>query len=97
MMTPLPAGTEDWRSAHITADAYREPDPILWWRPVAGRPYNAQRRWYRLAAYDGYARAQFNLARMYEHGEGVRQGDTEALHWYLASPPTTATPGHRRA
>ena len=43
MMTQLPAGTEDWRSAHITADEYREPDPVLWWRPVAARPYNAQR------------------------------------------------------
>ena len=43
MMTQLPAGTEDWRGAHITADDYREPDPVLWWRPIAGHPYNAQR------------------------------------------------------
>lgn len=42
MVTQLPAGTEDWRLAHITADRYREPDPVLWWRPVAGGPYNAQ-------------------------------------------------------
>ncbi len=43
MVTQLPAGTEDWRSAHITADTYQEPDPVLWWRPIAERPYNAQR------------------------------------------------------
>lgn len=43
MRTLVPAGTEDWRRAHITADRYREADPLLLWRPVAGGPYNAQR------------------------------------------------------
>ena len=42
MTTVLPAGTDDWRDAHITADEFREPDPILWWRPVRRRPYNEQ-------------------------------------------------------
>ncbi len=43
METQLPEGAEDWRLAHITADAFREPDPVLWWRPVDRAPYNAQR------------------------------------------------------
>jgi hypothetical protein len=43
METQLPAGTEDWRLAHITADNLREPDPLLWWRPKPEPPYNAQR------------------------------------------------------
>ena len=43
MRTLLPAGTADWRYAHITADRHREPDPILLWRPAAHAPYNAQR------------------------------------------------------
>ena len=43
MKTLVPKGTEDWRLAHITADAYREPDPALLWRPTRGGPYNAQR------------------------------------------------------
>jgi lysophospholipase L1-like esterase len=43
MATMLPAGAEDWRLAHITADPYREPDPELLWQPVARRPYNRQR------------------------------------------------------
>jgi len=42
MRTLVPAGTEDWRLAHITADRHREPDPLLLWRPVAHAPYNAQ-------------------------------------------------------
>jgi lysophospholipase L1-like esterase len=43
MQTMVPAGTEDWRMAHITADKYREPDPVLFWRPVARKPYTSQR------------------------------------------------------
>jgi lysophospholipase L1-like esterase len=43
MLTQLPSGTEDWRVAHITADEVREPDPVLWWRPMARPPYNDQR------------------------------------------------------
>jgi lysophospholipase L1-like esterase len=43
METMLPAGAEDWRLAHITADRYREPDPELLWQPVARSPYNRQR------------------------------------------------------
>lgn len=43
METQLIAGTEDWRKAHMTADSYREPDPVLFWRPVPWYPYNSQR------------------------------------------------------
>lgn len=43
MRTLVPAGTEDWRLAHITADRHREPDPLLLWRPLARAPYNVQR------------------------------------------------------
>jgi len=43
MMTQLERGTEDWRLAHITADEFREPDPILFWRPIASSPYTSQR------------------------------------------------------
>lgn len=42
MTTQLPRGTEDWRYAHITADDLRRPDPVLWWRPREGPPYNEQ-------------------------------------------------------
>jgi lysophospholipase L1-like esterase len=43
MRTMLPAGVEDWRLAHLTADRYRQPDPELLWRPVDREPYNSQR------------------------------------------------------
>ena len=43
MRTVLKKGTDDWRLAHITADEYREPDPVLLWRPINRDPYNAQR------------------------------------------------------
>jgi len=38
----LTDGADDWRALHLTADAQREFDPLLLWRPVAAYPYNAQ-------------------------------------------------------
>ncbi len=35
--------SEDWRRFHITVDSYREPDPVLFWRPLPVAPYTAQR------------------------------------------------------
>ena len=39
-------------------------------------------RWYRLAADQGLAQAQYNLGVMYANGEGVPQDDQEAVRWY---------------
>ena len=39
-------------------------------------------RWYRLAADQGHAVAQFNLGVHYYNGKGVPQDDVEALAWY---------------
>ena len=38
--------------------------------------------WYRKAAEQGIAKAQFNLGVMYFEGRGVQQDDTEAVAWY---------------
>ncbi|MCP3956657.1 MAG: hypothetical protein GY719_02275 [bacterium] len=43
MKTMVLTGAEDFRMAHITADRYRIPDPVLLWRPVDRWPYNSQR------------------------------------------------------
>ena len=39
-------------------------------------------RWYRLAAEQGYANAQYNLGLMYDNGDGVPEDDAEAVRWY---------------
>ena len=39
-------------------------------------------RWYREAANQGYAEAQYNLGVMYGKGEGVPQDHAEAVRWY---------------
>ena len=39
-------------------------------------------RWFRLAAAQGFAVAQFNLGGMYAIGRGVPEDDTEAVRWY---------------
>jgi TPR repeat protein len=39
-------------------------------------------KWYRKAANQGYAEAQYGLGRMYDYGEGVRESDNQAVKWY---------------
>ena len=39
-------------------------------------------RWFRLAADQGDAGAQFSLGFMYANGKGVPENDVEALKWY---------------
>ncbi|MEM7585227.1 MAG: SGNH/GDSL hydrolase family protein [Acidobacteriota bacterium] len=43
ILTMVKPGAEDFRTAHITADKYRVPDPVLLWRPIDRHPYTAQR------------------------------------------------------
>ena len=39
-------------------------------------------KWYRLAAEQGDADAQYNLGLMYDNGNGVPQDYKEAVKWY---------------
>ena len=39
-------------------------------------------KWYRLAADQGDAGAQYNLGVMYDNGQGVPQNYAEAVKWY---------------
>src|SRR3974390_480701 len=49
--------------------------------PVCGPPDRVY-RWYRKAADQGNAIAQFKLGWMYDTGQGVAQDDAAALSWY---------------
>ena len=42
-------------------------------------------KWYRAAAEQGDARAQFNLGLCYENGEGVEQSYAMAVRWYCVA------------
>ncbi len=44
--------------------------------------YKAAVKWYRLAAEQGNASAQFNLGLRYDNGQGVPQDYKEAVKWY---------------
>ncbi|WP_052046260.1 tetratricopeptide repeat protein [Candidatus Paracaedibacter symbiosus] len=39
-------------------------------------------KWYRKAADQGHAEAQFSLGYCYNNGEGVTKDYTEAVKWY---------------
>ena len=38
--------------------------------------------WYRKAAEQGYAQAQYNLGWMFQYGLGVSKNRAEAINWY---------------
>ena len=44
--------------------------------------YSQALKWYRKAAGQGLARAQYNLGWMYEKGQGVAQDDVQAYMWF---------------
>ena len=48
----------------------------------APQDYTEALQWFRSAADQGNADAQYNLGVMYDEGQGVPQDDTEALQWY---------------
>jgi len=53
--------------------------------------YAEAARWYRLAAAQGNAKAQFEFGSMYFLGEGMPQDFAEAGRWFRR-PPTRDTP-----
>jgi uncharacterized protein len=55
-------------------------------------------KWYRLAAAQGHAKAQYNLGAMYGKGQGVPQNYVQALKWLtLAAATFTTEPEHGQA
>ena len=46
------------------------------------RDYVEAANWFRMAAEQGHAKAQRNLAVMYQNGQGVPQDSSEAAKWY---------------
>ena len=42
-------------------------------------------KWWRSAAEQGHARAQFNLGIMYDNGRGVPGEDAEAMMWWRSA------------
>jgi uncharacterized protein len=49
--------------------------------------------WYRKAAEQGYARAQYNVGVLYHEGKRVSQDDGQAAAWYRRA----AEQGHAQA
>ena len=77
------------------ASTHETHDVTLGWKDGRGVPqdYAEAMKWYRKAADQGHARAQFNLGIMYYDYKGVRQNYAEAMKWYRKA----ADQGHARA
>jgi hypothetical protein len=60
---------------------------------VGKKDYVNAFQWYKYAANAGYPEAQYNVAGMFESGQGVAQNFTEAFRWYKLA----ASEGHANA
>jgi TPR repeat protein len=69
-------------------DGYRVEDPydrfILHYNTV-GLHYGMALKWFQRAADQNYAKAQYNVAELYDNGWGVDKNKYTALHWYEKS------------
>jgi hypothetical protein len=72
----------------ITSEFTQDPDTICSFGQMAfdgdgvDQNYVEAANWYKMAAEKGHARAQHNLALMYENGQGVTRDLAEAAKWY---------------
>jgi TPR repeat protein len=55
--------------------------------------YSEAAKWFRKAADQGIARAQYNLGVTYAYGKGVQQSDSAAAQWFQKA----AKQGHAQA
>jgi len=68
-----------------SAQARAEANLGWWYETGAGgypQDYNIAMKWYRKAANDGDVIANWNIARLYEHGWGVEADSEAAKSWY---------------
>ena len=52
------------------------------YRRTSYKHYSTTVKWFRKAAEQGYANAQFHLGHMYELGWGVDRNDSTTVEWY---------------
>ena len=80
---PIPFSTIDFADENQTS---QEETPEDWLRKAekltSEKRYDEAVVWYRKAAEQGNADAQYKLGLCYENGKGVRQDYTEAVKWY---------------
>jgi len=61
-------------------------DPVAQFRlgnhAYIGNRYSIAAEWYRKAAEQGHAEAQYKLGFMYQNGRGVKKDDKQAAEWY---------------
>ena len=66
-MNDLASPQDDFKKGVAAHEAKNYPEAMRWWRK---------------AAEQGLAEAQFNLGHRYREGRGVKQDDREAVRWY---------------
>jgi len=87
---PAAARTEATSAPTVSAEA-----AIARGRAAADRDdYAEAMRWYRIAADQGSAEAQFEIGVLYDTGQGVAQDAAEAMRWYQRAADQGFAPAH---
>ena len=68
--------------AQNTAANYNSKGDDYYYGRGVAQDYAAALTWYRKAANEGYALAEYNIGYLYEKGLGVLQNDAEAVVWF---------------
>ena len=82
IFTQLYKDYNDPRAAYALAEYYDD----HWY---FGSNYKKAFKYYLFAAEQGVPEAQFNIANMYEHGDGVKKDLTQSVRWYLQCNTTS--------
>jgi TPR repeat protein len=77
---PLPKDLKSLKALAEKGDARAQNNLGL--RYSIGQDDREAVKWYRKAADQGYAEAQYTLGRMYYKGQGMEKDDEEAVKWY---------------
>tara|TARA_A100001011_G_scaffold272134_1_gene281428 strand:- start:38 stop:694 length:657 start_codon:yes stop_codon:yes gene_type:complete len=82
IFTQLYEDYNDPRAAYALAEYYDD----HWY---FSRNYKKAFKYYLFSAEQGVPEAQFNIANMYEHGDGVKKDLTQSVRWYLQCNTTS--------
>ena len=82
IFTQLYKDYNDPRAAYALAEYYDD----HWY---FGSNYKKAFKYYLFSAEQGVPEAQFNVANMYEHGDGVKKDLTQSVRWYLQCNTTS--------
>ncbi len=93
--TPRPGSNVDVPAPDVVRPRDARAQNELGFQYETAGNYREALRWYRRAAVQGYASAEYHLGFLYEHGRGVPVDQAEAVRWYRRAAAQDHAPAQR--